>query len=414
MEGRLQKEEQNLKMLNTKVNSLASRSSDGKKTPDSSEGTDALAKEIQALKMALQELKDQVSNLTSLKAPKTDVNRIAGRVNELEDLLKLLSTKIDGQQKSAATRSEQALGTAGPGQEVPAGELSDLRILVNTHASMIDNLFADKASRDTVVRMGTELQDIKAMLESRPRMPSITAAVGSGGVDSQALEGILQMLEELQRKIKGLEDGKADKDWVESQFKKLASIVENIQLNKADASIVAGKAERDYVENALEKLRREVEQVMNNTNSGLIDTLDKSLNILRDMIDGKANHAELLKLRDALLSERKQDDTPEGLAGYKHYRCLSCNRKMDGMRPRPMGMNFMNFISHLPNPRTKQYTNSKVHNQTNLITASVQSSARAITASAEGEHGAASLPPIAAPDYVQPAPNSAPAGAGPM
>ena len=54
---------------------------------------------------------------------------------------------------------------------------------------------------------------------------------------------------------------------------------------------------------------------MNSTNSGLIDTLDKSLNILRDMIDGKANTADMMKLRDAWLSEHKKDDTPEGLAG---------------------------------------------------------------------------------------------------
>ena len=38
--------------------------------------TPPLGSQIQALKMALQELKDQVSNLTSLKAPKTDVNRV--------------------------------------------------------------------------------------------------------------------------------------------------------------------------------------------------------------------------------------------------------------------------------------------------------------------------------------------------
>ena len=28
---------------------------------------------------------------------------------------------------------------------------------------------------------------------------------------------------------------------------------------------------------------------------------------------------------------------------------------MDGMRPRPQGMNFQSFMSHLPNPRVKQY-----------------------------------------------------------
>ena len=55
--------------------------------------------------------------------------------------------------------------------------------------------------------------------------------------------------------------GFATKEGIEAKIHELAVLLDTVQLNKADASIVAGKAEREYVENALEKLRREVEQV---------------------------------------------------------------------------------------------------------------------------------------------------------
>jgi chromosome segregation ATPase len=130
------------------------------------------------------------------------------------------------------------------------------------------------------------------------------------------------------------------------QIIEIKATIEHIHHTKADSTLVANKAERDYVENALEKLMREVEQVMNSTNAGLIDTLDKSLGILRDMIDGKASKAEVARVRAAAVEE--PGSVPEGLAGYKSYRCLGCNRTVDAMRSRPMGSTFNNFMNRLP------------------------------------------------------------------
>ena len=113
--------------------------------------------------------------------------------------------------------------------------------------------------------------------------------------------------------------------------------------------MVANKAERDFVENSMEKLMREVEQVLNATNAGLIDTLDKSLNILRDMIDGKATKQDVTRLQSMINEDNGAGTVPEGLTGFKGYRCLGCNRTMEGMRQRPMGNNFTTFMNRLPN-----------------------------------------------------------------
>ena len=143
------------------------------------------------------------------------------------------------------------------------------------------------------------------------------------------------------------QDAMADVQRTKEQIIEIRATIDHIHHTKADASLVANKAERDYVENALEKLMREVEQVMNSTNAGLIDTLDKSLGILRDMIDGKASKADVARMRGAAGAE-EPGSVPEGLMGYKSYRCLGCNRTVDAMRTRPMGSNFSNFMNRLP------------------------------------------------------------------
>lgn len=53
--------------------------------------------------------------------------------------------------------------------------------------------------------------------------------------------------------------------------------------------------------------------------------------------------------------EKSDGKTGEGLAGHKGFRCLSCNRVMDGMRPKPNPMNFTSFVSHLPAPKNRLY-----------------------------------------------------------
>eukprot|EP00667_Euglena_gracilis_P000714 EG_transcript_714 len=298
-----------------------------------------------ALQDELDELRRRMEAVEAGKADRADLAALADRLAALEALLA-------GMGKPSAAAAA-------------ARDDADLRALVQTHAGLLDTLATEKAGREAVVRQGQEIQELKALIEALKRsLPKVTAAAampamqiiapspGDGGGAAENTAHLLVLIGELERRVQDLAANKADKQWTEKEIAALKDAIDDLHQSKADASLVAGKAERDYVENALERLRREVEQAMNNTNGGLIDTLDKSLNILRDMIDGKASQSDLSKIRDMLLLEgKKGDGVPEGLAGYKNYRCLSCNRKMDGMRPRPMGMNFSNFVSHLPNPR---------------------------------------------------------------
>mmetsp|Transcript_38543 Transcript_38543/g.68967 ORF Transcript_38543/g.68967 Transcript_38543/m.68967 type:complete len:1246 (-) Transcript_38543:304-4041(-) len=434
LDARIMREAQNIAILNTKVNTLAGKiGQTDKLRPESRDhrtpspvaasvsatspvaDADDLTKQLHAVKLELQDHRDFIKRLEVNSATVGTVNQLAERLCAAEEQLNVMNIKFAGQNAVDIVRnSRPASGSAGMAGSPGGADLADLSILVNTHSSMIDTLFADKAGRDAVARLASEMADLKGLLGDYG-----TGFGGGGGgwggssggdENAERMDMIRAALSDHERRLKAL-DGFATKDDMEAKLHEFAVLLETIQLNKADASIVAGKAEREYVENALEKLRREVEQVMNSTNSGLIDTLDKSLNILRDMIDGKANTADMVKLRDAWLLEHKKDDTPEGLAGYKHYRCLSCNRKMDGMRPRPMGMNFQSFMSHLPNPRVKQYKGSggggmqSMH----LLPASSQATAKAVMASVHGEDYGG-LPPLGAPaEYGHAPPSTAPA-----
>eukprot|EP01012_Entosiphon_sulcatum_P056547 TRINITY_DN80240_c0_g1_i1.p1 TRINITY_DN80240_c0_g1~~TRINITY_DN80240_c0_g1_i1.p1 ORF type:complete len:953 (-),score=172.76 TRINITY_DN80240_c0_g1_i1:91-2949(-) len=399
LDTRLKREGQNVALLNSKLTGMATTKPD--REPKANKSTEGKVDdtEIKQLKESLTGLLEvvgehaqQLSQLDANKIDRHDLNGVMDRLDLMSDRQKQLADKVDAASKATRTVPSTGANVGTPtlaGIDV-ASELGNIKVLLGTHGSMIDNLFADKANRDTVVRQGQEIQDLKKMIETRAKLggrgsiaPTKEAKGAAGGkvVDADMYADLADMLAQHDSKISSLKDTKADIGLLDTRFRPLIDMLDALQLNKADAGVVAGKAERDYVENALEKLRREVEQVMNNTNSGLIDTLDKSLNILRDMIDGKANSADMMKLQEMLLSETRKDETPEGLAGYKQYRCLSCNRKMDGMRPRPMGMNFMNFMSHLPNPRNKHY-NTKRIGANNLLTAPTNPPVRALPSSA--------------------------------
>ena len=146
-----------------------------------------------------------------------------------------------------------------------------------------------------------------------------------------------------------LQMSRKNNEWAKGQVVEIRATIEHIHHSKADSALVATKAEREYVDNALEKLMREVEQVLNASNAGLIDTLDKSLNILRDMIDGKATKQGRCQAAKTQSRKSTRIMLRRGFLGYHGYRCLGCNRVMDTMRPRPMGGNFSAFINRLPN-----------------------------------------------------------------
>lgn len=110
---------------------------------------------------------------------------------------------------------------------------------------------------------------------------------------------------------------------------------------KAEAAAVAGKADRDYVENALDRLRGDVRRAVTDAAAGVSDALGGSLAKVRGDLDGKASHADVARLQSAIAAlYRSFEDShvPDGLAGVKAFRCLSCNRHMDSMRPRPTGI----------------------------------------------------------------------------
>jgi DNA repair exonuclease SbcCD ATPase subunit len=195
-----------------------------------------------------------------------------------------------------------------------------------------------------------KLRNLCAALDKAVQQLSIAVKSGQGSGAASNNSGIeAALIEDLRNQIGSLDNAtRSDNEWMKGQIIEIRAVIEHIHHSKADASLVANKAEREYVENSMEKLMREVEQVLNATNAGLIDTLDKSLNILRDMIDGKATKADVTKLQ-SMMNEDQVGTVPEGLTGFKGYRCLGCNRSLEGMRQRPMGGNFSSFMNRLPN-----------------------------------------------------------------
>lgn len=91
-----------------------------------------------------------------------------------------------------------------------------------------------------------------------------------------------------------------------------------------------------------------MEQVLNATNAGLIDTLDKSLNILRDMLDGKANKKDIAALQQMMNEEAATQNAADALTGFKGFRCLGCNRPVDSLRPRPLPAKLNAFVNRNP------------------------------------------------------------------
>eukprot|EP01006_Ploeotia_vitrea_P022455 TRINITY_DN54867_c0_g1_i1.p1 TRINITY_DN54867_c0_g1~~TRINITY_DN54867_c0_g1_i1.p1 ORF type:complete len:1036 (-),score=121.37 TRINITY_DN54867_c0_g1_i1:41-3148(-) len=416
LENRLRREEQNIKLMNTKVNTLSARAADTSLPSTPSRTASMLSKQFleksmgQANSADINELRSAISTLAQVvddhssqiqlvsddKADKGSIHEVYRNINELTERLNMLNDRFTATSK--AMMSGGGGGDSGGGSGKPntrarltdtaMQDLHELRVLVQSHASSIDRLFADKANRETIVQHARQLDELRKALGVRGKLGGL-----KGGVDADYVQDLAGMINEHSEQLDKMREGKADKDTTNDRFFNMGEGIENLNLNKADATAVASKAERDYVENALEKLRREVEQVMNNTNNGLIDTLDKSLNILRDMIDGKANVADMLKLREAVLHDKKEDETPEGLAGYKQFRCLSCNRKMEGMRARPQGMNFMNFMTHLPNPRTKALYQAQAQTR-RIASANSSSQTRNLHSAPAGGRQEQILPPV--------------------
>lgn len=228
--------------------------------------------------------------------------------------------------------------------------MSDLASRISRAEANIERISESKADRGALHKLRDELNALRELVELLNAQHRDLNNV-EGGRASAAMEN---MLRELQGELSALKEayntrfaagGLSGED-----AKDLMDSIERLDHCKADATLVANKAERDYVENALERLMREVEQVLNATNAGLIDTLEKSLGILRDMIDGKATKQDVANLQ-GWMSEANIGGgagAPDGLTGFKGFRCLGCNRPMDNMRPRTLPATMTPFLNRNP------------------------------------------------------------------
>ncbi|RNF22361.1 uncharacterized protein Tco025E_03251 [Trypanosoma conorhini] len=216
------------------------------------------------------------------------------------------------------------------------------RRMASAEANVLE-LDERKADRAAVQRLTDDLKHLRQLLE---------LGAGKRGDDEAASSAAAlqeELMQQLQRQIaEHVQNFNQVRDGTTNELDALRDYVEQIDHRKADAMLVANKAERDYVENALERLMREVEQVLNATNAGLIDTLDKSLNVLRDLLDGKATKHDMDHLRRLVSEEQIGGGVPDALAGFRGFRCLGCNRPVETMRPRVMGSRLQPFVNRLP------------------------------------------------------------------
>ena len=360
----------------------------------------------------LQRHNSLIGDLATLKADRTDVETATTRIDDhdakLAELLKAVAAAGDKRRDSpvvpaAVTTPAVAAATDRASQrdlDALRQDVTSLQAHVNDHKEQIDKR---KSETTALAREATALAgQCQRLADEKASHDDLLAAIGNHGAqkavkavaptppadDSRQIKALRADVDTLKDRMDAMvQESKAaasnrlpasptseglvpqavhdqlaqvaqaalrDREWTQGQVVEIRATIEHIHHTKADAALVANKAERDYVENALEKLMREVEQVLNSTNAGLIDTLDKSLGILRDMIDGKASKGDVAKLKQSVAAGGDVDggggvgSVPDGLMGYRSYRCLGCNRTVEAMRPRPMGANFASFMNRLP------------------------------------------------------------------
>ncbi|GET87152.1 hypothetical protein, conserved [Leishmania tarentolae] len=227
----------------------------------------------------------------------------------------------------------------------------DLATRISRAEANIERLNESKADRSALHKLRDDLNSLRQLVELL-NVQQRGMDDAEGGKSSASIENMLRELQGDLSTVKevynthfagGALSGEDAKD--------LMARIERLDHCKADATLVANKAERDYVENALERLMREVEQVLNATNAGLIDTLERSLGILRDMIDGKATKQDVANLQGWMAEANAGGGSacaPDGLTGFKGFRCLGCNRPMDNMRPRTLPSTMAPFLNRNP------------------------------------------------------------------
>mmetsp|Transcript_72587 Transcript_72587/g.122168 ORF Transcript_72587/g.122168 Transcript_72587/m.122168 type:complete len:196 (-) Transcript_72587:2926-3513(-) len=135
---------------------------------------------------------------------------------------------------------------------------------------------------------------------------------------------------------------KADNAIMGSEVVNLKELMEMMNQRKADTDIVMRKAETTYVDHAVANARKEMIDTLNTASAGIVDTLDKSLNVLRGMLDTKADAMEVHTIKQHFADRGLEDQAgTDGLAGF---RCLSCNKVVD-MRPKALPGSWGQFTS---------------------------------------------------------------------
>ncbi|PBJ76831.1 hypothetical protein TcG_04517 [Trypanosoma cruzi] len=298
---------------------------------------------------------------TDLEELRRVVDKLIRDTEALEKTCLLLDEKKedkgDRRPSTVAPKSEGA--DAAPMQAPPsvkdtsdssAAVLDDLqrclqdmqRRMLHTETNVMD-LNEQKADRAAFQRLADELKNLRQLLElGAGRRGDEDAAQSASAAQGELMQALQEQMAEHMQNFNMVRDGTTN------ELDALREYIEQIDHRKADAKLVANKAERDYVENALERLMREVEQVLNATNAGLIDTLDKSLNVLRDMLEGKATKHDMDNLRRLVSEDHIAGGAPDALAGFRGFRCLGCNRPVETMRPRVMGNRLQPFVNRLP------------------------------------------------------------------
>eukprot|EP01006_Ploeotia_vitrea_P028544 TRINITY_DN61218_c0_g1_i1.p1 TRINITY_DN61218_c0_g1~~TRINITY_DN61218_c0_g1_i1.p1 ORF type:complete len:1274 (+),score=170.38 TRINITY_DN61218_c0_g1_i1:60-3881(+) len=229
--------------------------------------------------------------------------------------------------------------------------------------------------------------------------------------DGSDIGQVIEVVNDQAAIIHHLSTFKGDNASMIADLPMLKEKVDQLEQFKADADLVARKAEHEYVDISIDNIRRELIRSINMSSGSIMDTLDKSLNILRDMLDGKADALDLQRVRKTMKEKTASAElVPDGLVGYK---CLACNKVMEGMRIRPMGMMFPNFTSHImpPSGYKKQLLSYKSQSAKNLLSHASQQDSQPLPHAQhtiEGEGGVENggkvpgprLPPLPSPmDY---------------
>lgn len=318
----------------------------------------ALEKQLGAVQAAQSGGKDWSDDVAQLRRA---VQHVQGEVEAAGVAVQRAARECERLDEVKADRGE------GGGGAVDEEQLAELERRVRGVASAQDELDArvrelddEKEDRGAVQRLREDLANLKRLMELNARRESARER-GDGGGAAAVSE---QLLRELQQQVVSqTEHSVSDREAARDELDALRELVEQLDHRKADATLVANKAERDYVENALERLMREVEQVLNATNAGLIDTLDKSLNLLRDMIDGRASKQDIARLQQVMAEQSGGASAADALTGFKGYRCLGCNRPVDSLRPRPAAPKMGTFVNRTPQNYPQDHVTRTIEQQ---------------------------------------------------